>query len=41
MASEENVSHAEIWDDSLLVNSWSEAVEEYKVRRFYSRLYTS
>lgn len=24
-------SQAEIWDDSLLVDSWNEAVEEYKV----------
>jgi len=27
-----NFSHAEIWDDSALVNSWNDAVEEYKVR---------
>jgi hypothetical protein len=32
MASNGNVSHAAIWDDSLLVNSWNEALEEYKVR---------
>jgi hypothetical protein len=31
MASNRNTSHAEIWDDSLLVNSWNEALEEYKV----------
>ena len=24
-------SHDEIWDDSLLVDSWNEALEEYKV----------
>lgn len=24
-------SHAEIWDDSALVNSWNDALEEYKV----------
>lgn len=24
-------SHKEIWDDSLLVDSWNEALEEYKV----------
>jgi len=24
------MSHAEIWDDSALVNSWNEALEEYK-----------
>jgi hypothetical protein len=26
-------SHNEIWDDSLLVDSWNEALEEYKVLR--------
>lgn len=26
------MSQAEIWDDSSLVNSWNEALEEYKVR---------
>lgn len=31
MATEENLSHAEIWDDSVLVNSWNAALEEYKV----------
>lgn len=25
------MSHNEIWDDSALVNSWNEALEEYKV----------
>jgi len=30
MASNENLSHAEIWDDSALVDSWNDAVEEYK-----------
>jgi hypothetical protein len=29
--SNRNVSHAEIWDDSALVNSWNDALEEYKV----------
>jgi hypothetical protein len=28
---ETKMSHAEIWDDSALVNSWNEALEEYKV----------
>jgi len=32
MASQSNISHAEIWDDSALVDSWNEALEEYKVR---------
>ena len=26
------MSHAEIWDDSALVESWNEALEEYKAR---------
>lgn len=26
----ENLTHEEIWDDSALVNSWNEALEEYK-----------
>jgi hypothetical protein len=25
------MSHAEIWDDSALIESWNEALEEYKV----------
>jgi hypothetical protein len=25
------MSHAEIWDDSALVDSWNEALQEYKV----------
>lgn len=27
---EENLTHEEIWDDSALVNSWNDALEEYK-----------
>ena len=27
------LSHAEIWDDSALVQSWDEALAEYKVLR--------
>ncbi|KAK7755906.1 hypothetical protein SLS62_002193 [Diatrype stigma] len=30
MAANENLTHDEIWDDSTLVNSWNEALEEYK-----------
>lgn len=26
------LSEAEIWDDSALINSWNESYEEYKVR---------
>ena len=33
MAPANDSSQAEIWDDSALVNSWNEALEEYKVRR--------
>ena len=28
-----NLSHAAIWDDSALVNSWNDALEEHKVSR--------
>jgi len=28
---EQELSHSEIWDDSALINSWDEALEEYKV----------
>jgi hypothetical protein len=31
--SNKNASHEEIWDDSALVDSWNDALEEYKVRR--------
>lgn len=34
MASEEqNLTHEEIWDDSALVDSWNDALMEYKVRQ--------
>lgn len=29
----QNLTHEQIWDDSALVRSWDEAVEEYQVRR--------
>ena len=29
----EAATHEEIWDDSALVDSWNEALEEYKVRQ--------
>lgn len=29
----DGVAHEDIWDDSALVNSWNEALAEYKVRR--------
>jgi hypothetical protein len=28
---EQNLSHEEIWDDSALVDSWNDALDEYKV----------
>lgn len=31
MASGEDLTHEEVWDDSALLDSWNEAVEEYKV----------
>lgn len=30
MTSNRSISHAEVWDDSALVDSWNDAVEEYK-----------
>jgi hypothetical protein len=30
-ANEENLTHEEVWDDSALVTSWNDALEEYKV----------
>src|SRR2546429_9099651 len=31
MASSKILSHEEIWDDSMLIDSWNQALEEYKV----------
>ena len=33
-----NLSQAEIWDDSALVQSWDDALEEYKVCIFHLQL---
>ncbi|KAF7905462.1 uncharacterized protein EAF01_005983 [Botrytis porri] len=30
MASQNNASHAEVWDDSTLVDSWNQALQEYE-----------
>jgi peroxiredoxin len=30
-AKQENLTHEELWDDSALIDSWNEALEEYKV----------
>ncbi|CAF3649421.1 unnamed protein product [Fusarium graminearum] len=27
---QENLTHEEVWDDSALINSWNEALQEYK-----------
>lgn len=35
------LTHEEIWDDSALVRSWDEAVEEYKVLLILSRSCTT
>ncbi|TGO61584.1 hypothetical protein BCON_0026g00280 [Botryotinia convoluta] len=32
MASQNNASHAEVWDDSTLVDSWNESLQEYEVK---------
>ncbi|KAF4982134.1 hypothetical protein FZEAL_2194 [Fusarium zealandicum] len=29
-AKQENLSHEEVWDDSALIDSWNEALQEYK-----------
>jgi hypothetical protein len=34
MESQEAATHEEIWDDSMLIESWNQALEEYKVCRF-------
>ena len=31
MSKQKDLSQAEIWDDSALVDSWNEALEEYNV----------
>jgi hypothetical protein len=38
MDGEKNLTHDEIWDDSALVNSWNQALDEYKVRDEMSEL---
>lgn len=32
------ISHEEIWDDTALIESWDEALDEYKVSMFDSVL---
>jgi hypothetical protein len=34
MESERAATHDEIWDDSALVDSWNQALDEYKVSRW-------
>jgi hypothetical protein len=31
-ANAKNLTHDEIWDDSALIESWNQALDEYKVR---------
>lgn len=31
---QEKLTQEEIWDDSALIDSWNEALQEYKVSRF-------
>jgi hypothetical protein len=31
MAANNESSYTQVWDDSILVNSWDDALEEYKV----------
>lgn len=31
MAQQNDATHAEVWDDSTLVDSWNEALQEYEV----------
>lgn len=33
---EQHLTHEEIWDDSALVTSWNDALEEYKVLKHAS-----
>lgn len=29
----QELSHDDVWDDSMLIDSWNEALEEYKVKK--------
>ncbi|KAG7135543.1 hypothetical protein HYQ45_018895 [Verticillium longisporum] len=31
--SEDQLTHEEVWDDSALIDSWNEALDEYKARQ--------
>ena len=33
MAHKKELSHAEVWDDSSLINAWDTALQEYKVKQ--------
>jgi hypothetical protein len=35
-----SMSHEEIWDDSALVQSWDDAVEEYQVSQVHTHVIT-
>ncbi|KAM0493135.1 hypothetical protein ACHAP8_009491 [Fusarium lateritium] len=36
---QENLSHEEVWDDSALINSWNEALQEYKLWQKYHSIH--
>ena len=38
---QKTLSHGEIWDDSALIQSWDEALEEYRVRDWELFIYYS
>jgi len=38
MSAAQDLRHEEIWDDTELVESWNEAVEEYKVRNYVRKI---
>ena len=33
MEHKQELSHAEVWDDSSLINAWDTALQEYKVKK--------
>lgn len=33
---ESDSQHEEVWDDSLLIDSWNQALQEYKVKQISS-----
>jgi hypothetical protein len=41
MESERAATHDEIWDDSALVDSWNQALDEYKVSQWQQSFETT